>query len=384
VIRRDRIEQAQARMRMLGIDAFLIITHDDYIYFLGEDRYQPRAIIPASGPPIVVCFRGEADEITRALGVSDVRVFQTVGQQIKDVVDVMRGLFLGVFGGVPDRKVRVGVRMGFSTPAFLLNLFQKANPCVEVADVGEAVDELRAVKDEGELELMRRAAEIAARGMGAAAAALRPGATEIEVAGEIEYAMRRAGGHGVATPVFVNSGARSCWLHGTATEKRLEPGELVVVDVVPRFRGYCANLCRTFVVGEASEERARLHAAYVAACAAAVAVLRPGARPREIDAAAKAVFDTAGLGERFVPGIGHGIGLEFEEIPMPTIHPTHQGVALPEGATFTIGHSVLAVPGVGGVRLEDTYVVRRDGAQPLTRFPTALSPAAALRELDKS
>ena len=73
-----------------GLTAYLVLTHDDYIYFFGEDRYQPRAIIPAQGMPIVVTFTGEEDEVRASLGVEDIRIFGSVGQQIKDVVQVMR------------------------------------------------------------------------------------------------------------------------------------------------------------------------------------------------------------------------------------------------------------------------------------------------------
>lgn len=90
MLNQDRLAMAQERMRARDIDAYMVLTHDDYIYFFGEDRFQPRAIIPAVGPPIVVTFQGEEDEVRASLGVGDVRVFGTVGQQIKDVVGVMR------------------------------------------------------------------------------------------------------------------------------------------------------------------------------------------------------------------------------------------------------------------------------------------------------
>jgi Xaa-Pro aminopeptidase len=349
-------------MREKGIQAYLVLTHDDYTYFFGEDRYQPRAIVPAAGPPIIVASRGEEEEIRASLGVSHVRVFSTVGQQIKDVVDVMRDL-VG-----EQMTLTVGVQMGFGTPAFLVNLFQKANPKVRVVDVAPVMDELRMVKDPEEVALMRQAGEIAAIGMQSAARTIRPGVVENDVAAEIEYAMRKAGGHGTATPVFVNSGHRSCWLHGTATEKEIAEGDLVVVDVVPRFRGYCANMCRTFVAGAPSPRQVELHDAYRRAQAAAIEMLRPGVRVRDIDAAAKEVFDTAGFGERFVPGISHSIGLAFEEAPAPAIHPTHAAMEVRAGMTVTVGHSVLAFPRVGGVRIEDTFHVTAAGIEPLTEY----------------
>ena len=359
MLNQERLSRAQRRMREQGIDAYMILTHDDYIYFFGEVRHQPRAIIPAMGPPIIITFFGEEEEVKRSLGVGDARVFGTVGQQIKDVVGVMREM-----SGGKD-SLRVGVQMWFNTPAFLLNMFQRANPQIEVVDIAKVMDELRLVKDAEEVALMTRAAEIARTGIEAAAEFLRPGITENEVGAEIEYAMRKAGGSGVATPVFVNSGYRSCWLHGTTTEKMVERGDLVVVDVVPRYRGYCANLTRTFVVGPPAPAQVDLYETYRRAQAAGIAAVKPGIRNREIDAAAQQVFTEAGHGERYVAGISHSIGLDFEEMPRPTIHPADSRIELVEGMMLTVGHSVLSVKGVGGVRIEDTFHLRDGRAHAL-------------------
>lgn len=367
MINQQRLERAQARMREKGIDAYLILTHDDYIYLFGEDRFQPRAIIPAQGLPIIVTFRSEEAEIKDKFAVNDVRIFSTVGQQIKDVVEVMRAM-IGT-----RASLTVGVQMGFATPAFLLNMFQRANPRVTVVDIAPVMDELRMVKDESEIALMRRAGAIAAIGMQAVANTLKPGITENDVAAEAEYAMRKAGGQGTATPVFVNSGVRSNWIHGTATTKIIQAGDLVVVDLVPRYQGYCANLCRTFVIGTATEKQKTMLETYQRAQAAAITALRPGAHVRDLDAAAKTIFDQAGFGELYVSGISHGIGLLFEETPAPTIHPGDINGLIRDGMTLTVGHSILAVPGIGGVRFEDTFQLTRQGVVPLTRFPNQAS-----------
>jgi len=229
------------------------------------------------------------------------------------------------------------------------------------------------VKDASEIALMRRAGEIAGIGMKTAAKTLRPGITENEVAAEVEYAMRKAGGHGVATPVFVNSGMRSGWLHGTASDKVLENGDLVVLDLVPRYKGYCANLCRTFVIGTPSAKQVEMFTTYKSAQAAARKALKPGAKIREVDAVAKKVFTENGYGEFYVAGISHSIGLSFEETPAPTIHPGDSGIQIREGMTVTVGHPVLSVPGTGGVRLEDTFHIREGVANPLTVFPSELA-----------
>ena len=366
MLNKQRIQKAQDRMKQQGIDAYLILTHDDYIYFFGEDRYQPRAVIPAEGAPIIVTFSGEEAEVRESIGASDVRIFGSVGQQIKDVVQVMRGMI-----GNKD-KLKVGVQMWFGTPAFLLNMFQKANPIVDVVDIASVMDELRMVKDKSEIALMQHAAVIAETGMEAAVNTLRPGITENEVAAEVEYAMRKAGGHGVATPVFVNSGIRSGWLHGTASDKEIEDGDLVVLDLVPKYKGYCANLCRTFVIGKPNPEQEKLFITYKNAQTAAIDSLRTGVKMRDVDAAAKKVVTEAGYGEYYVAGISHSIGLSFEETPAPTIHPGDSGIQIREGMTVTAGHPVLSVPGIGGVRLEDTFHISSGVAKPLTDFPLEL------------
>ena len=366
MINNARIQKAQNRMKQQGIDAYLILTHDDYIYFFGEDRYQPRAVIPAQGMPIIVTFSGEEEEVKESLGVEDVRIFGSVGQQIKDVVQIMRGM-IG-----EKEKLKIGVQMWFGTPAFLLNMFQRANPIVDVVDIAPVMDDLRMVKDESEIKLIKRAADIAAIGMKTAVSTLKAGITENEVAAEVEYAMRKAGGHGVATPVYVNSGIRSGWLHGTASDKIIEDGDLVVLDLVPRYQGYCANLCRTFVMGIPNSKQLDMFETYKSAQSGAIDILKPGVKVRDLDAAAKSIYTEKGYAEFYVAGIGHSIGLSFEETPAPTIHPGDSGIVICDRMTMTVGHPVLSVPGTGGVRLEDTFYVTSKETIPITVFPSEL------------
>jgi Xaa-Pro dipeptidase len=366
-VQQERVAAAQKLMQANGIDALLIVTHDDYIYFFDDDRFQPRAIVPQKGPPVIICSRGEEGEVRESLGSQEVRVFATVGQQMHEVVTIVQELQSSL-----GRPPTIGVQLWFETPAVLLQLFQQANPRVKVVDSAPVMDALRMVKSPQELALMQEAARIAARGMEAALQAIGPGVSENEVAAEAIYAIRKAGASGTAVPIFVNSGVRSLWLHGTATDKAIEWGDLVVIGLVPVFRGYCVDLTRVAVVGQPTDAQRRLFDAYLAAQQAAIEAVRPGVPVSELDRAAEAVVRDAGFGQHYVKGMGHGIGLRFEETPAPTIHPKDASVELQEGMTIAVGHPVLAVPDIGGVRLEDTGLVTAGGWQAITEYPKEL------------
>jgi Xaa-Pro aminopeptidase len=133
--------------------------------------------------------------------------------------------------------------------------------------------------------------------------------------------------------------------------------------------GYCANLARAFVLGEPDERQAQLIAAYRQIVADVRGGMRAGVTVAQLDGLASAACVAHGFGEYQVYGIGHGIGLRFEEPPASTIVPPHKNLPLAEGMTVTIGHTVLAIPGFGGVRFEDIYRVGADGQEILLDYP---------------
>ncbi len=379
-VRHDRIARVQARMREEGLVAIVILNHDDYRYLFGADRYQPRAIIPVQGPPTIIAFMGEEPEIRASLAaqagtapgtgrVGEVLVFGSVGGQIHDVVGMLHELVERV-GPPPSGRPKVGIQMWFETPAFLVELFRKVNPGIEVVSSDPVMDPLRMVKDDGELALMTEAQRIAGVGMDRARELLRPGVTAREIAIEAGYTMMRAGAEGTSTPIFVTFGIETCMLHGRVSPEPLRAGELVVIDLTPRVEGYCANLARTFVLGKPSERQQSLLDAYAELIPAARDAMRPGATVGDMDRAVGEVLARRGLAQHHVQGIGHGLGLRFEETPAPTILPPHKGIPLREGMTMTIGHTVLAIPGFGGVRYEDVYRVTGAGGEMLRPYPT--------------
>ena len=368
-VRQDRIARVQARMREEGLVAIVVMNHDDYRYLFGTDRTQPRAIIPFEGPPELIAFTGEEPELRASLANGEVRVFGSVGGQIHDIVGRLREIVAATGSPPAGGRPRVGMQLWFETPAFLVDLFRKVNPEVDLVSSDPVMDPLRAIKDPGELANMTEAQRIAGLGMDRARELLRPGVTAHEVATEALHVMMQAGAESTSTPLYVNFGIETCMLHGRISPKPLEHGELVLIDLTPQVEGYCANLARTFVLGKPDNRQRELLATYVELVDAVRPAMCPGATVAQLDELAADVRERHGLAEYGVYGIGHGIGLRFEEPPASTIIPAHRNLPLQEGMTVTIGHPVLAIPGFGGVRFEDVYRVTPSGGEVLWPYP---------------
>jgi len=368
----NRIKKAQELMKKNGMVGIMIMNHDDYRYFFGDIRIQPRAIIPASGQPIFITFSAEEEEIRSQVKDENIKVFSHVGEQISDVRNVFHSLFNGPPPGItppPDGRLRIGMQMWFHTPAFLVDLFRKVNPQAELVPSDPVMDALRMFKDPEELQLMKKAQSIAALGMSKAKEILKPGITGHEIATEVLYTMMKNGAEGTSTPVHINAGKQSCWIHGKVSNESIKEGELVVIDLTPQYEGYCANLARTFIVGTPNETQQKLIDTYKEMHEATRSALKPGITVSDLDKIGKEICTKRGLEQYHLKGISHGIGLRFEENPASTIIPAHSKTKLDENMTVTVGHTILAIPGTGGVRFEDVCRVTKNGGEILHSYP---------------
>jgi len=223
--------------------------------------------------------------------------------------------------------------------------------------------ELRRVKDETELEKMRKAAQLTGEGVKIAVRTIRSGVREYEAAAEIEYAMRRLGSEGVAFDTIVASGVRSAFPHGGCTDRKIQKGDLVVLDVGAKYQNYRSDLTRTFVVGEPSTKQRKIYDTVKRAQEKAFQSIRKGVKAKDADEVARKLIEKEGYGKYFVHSLGHGIGLETHE--QPTLSRESKDVLM-------AGNVVTVEPGIyivdfGGVRIEDTVLVKKDGAERLTK-----------------
>jgi len=233
----------------------------------------------------------------------------------------------------------------------------------------ELIWRLRRVKDDQELEHMRKAAQIADRGMEAAIQAVKPGVEEFRVAAEVEYAMRKMGSEGVAFDTIVVSGRKSAYPHGKCSAKRIKEGEFVVIDLGATHMGYRSDITRTVVAGRCDQRQAEIWNTVLEAHEAAFKTIRAGIKACEVDRSARTIIEGKGLGERFIHGVGHGVGLNIHEPPRLGLDSED---TLEEHNVVTDEPAVY-IPELGGVRLEDTVVVLKGRGRRLTASPKTLS-----------
>jgi len=201
---------------------------------------------------------------------------------------------------------------------------------------------------------------------------VRAGTVERHVAGVIEAAMRDAGYERTAFDTIVASGPHSAMPHYRAGGRVLTPGDLVVLDFGGVLDGYCCDLTRTVSIGEPSRAARQLYDAVRDAHAAAVAAVRPGIDASDVDAAARNVLTSRGLGEAFGHGTGHGLGLDVHEEPrVGKPRADLPSITLAAGMVFTIEPGAY-LAGFGGVRIEDDVLVTETGCDVLTHVPREL------------
>jgi Xaa-Pro aminopeptidase len=254
---------------------------------------------------------------------------------------------------------KVGFEADHLTVGVLSDL-QGAAPREWVATRG-LLEQIRRVKSADELNHIRAATQLANRAYGHVLGLIEPGIREMDVAMELERYMRSEGSEG-SLFVAVVSGPRTAMPHGVATNRRIEPGDLVTIDLGAVVQGYTSDMTRTFGVGDMRPELVRLYEAVLAAQEAALQAVAPGKSGKELDTIARDLLTDRGYGEYFAHSLGHGVGLFIHEGPSLSQISTD---VLQAGMVVTIEPGAY-IPGLGGVRVEDLAIVTPTGHEVLT------------------
>ena len=224
------------------------------------------------------------------------------------------------------------------------------------------VEQLRSIKEPEELGFITKAVGLADAAFEQAKAIIRPGITEKEAAWEIEKLLRQEGSEGIPFEIIVASGPNSALPHAKPTEKIINPGEPVLIDMGARISGYCSDFSRTLFLGKADKTLQKIYDIVLKAQTTAIERVKSGMNASQADQLARSVVEKAGYGDAFGHGLGHGVGLAVHEFP--TLGPSSSD-SLADGMVFTIEPGIY-LAGQGGVRIEDMVVLENGKA----RVPT--------------
>jgi Xaa-Pro aminopeptidase len=330
--------------------ASLLETHAPNIYYLSGFSGDSGALL-VDGTSATLFTDGrftiQAKEETRGI-----RVHIHKGPLLPALGEYLRG----------RKRQKIAVAPSHLTLAAWKVLKKAAGANLKWVAVDGLVENLRAVKDAFEIDRIRDAARLGSEVMEETIRLIRPGVTELDIAAEIGYRMRRKGASGESFEAIVAGGPRSALPHAPPTARRIGKNELVVLDLGAILRHYCSDLTRTVHVGKASARVRRWYHAVLDAQSAARDAVKAGVTCGAVDAAARSLLQHKGLGRYFVHSTGHGIGLEIHEDPRIA---RDQKTALETGNVVTLEPGVY-VEGVGGIRIEDDALVTARGCEILT------------------
>lgn len=358
-----RLARLRERVAAAGAAALLVTNPKDVGYltgFLNGDSY---LLVPAGGrrrPVVISDFRFE-EELAPVKALADV-VIRT-GPMLDAVTGVVRD------AGV--RAAELAVQGEHLTLVLRSALNEKLGAGVK--ETAGLVSGLRVIKDEAELALITKAVRIQEKALEEVLEDVKPGMSELEVAGRLEAAMKARGSSEPGFQSIVAAGAHGSLPHYRPGPTKLAANRSVLIDWGAVYRGYHSDMTRVIALGKWPAKVREIYGIVLEAQEAAAAALAPGKSTAQIDGVARGIIERAGYGPRFGHGLGHGLGLDGHEEPRLThmLAPT----TLKPGMVVTVEPGIY-LPGVGGVRIEDDYVVTAAGAKRLNTLPKSLEWAS--------
>jgi len=350
----NHIAKISARLDDYGLDAMLITSESGELYALG--------------------FHGEGMLLVTREGGH----YSTDGRYIEAAQELVTGVELELIGG---EKTHLSLarayieahglhNVGFESAAVTVDdhrRYAENLPCI-LSPAQSLLDDLRAAKDEGEIEAMKKAQKITDDAFKAVLNFIRPGMTEQEVAARLVYEMLRLGAEKVSFDPIVAAGPNGSKPHAIPSSTVLEQGMFVTMDFGCKVEGYCSDMTRTVAIGQPDEEMERVYQTVLAAQKAGINAARAGVTGREIDAASRQVIVDAGYGQYFTHSFGHSLGIDIHEAPNAS--PKEERL-MPVGAVISAEPGIY-IPGKFGVRIEDVLILKEGGCEVITRSPKNL------------
>lgn len=358
----EKIQQLQATLVANDMDMALITTPDNIFYFSKFNSNPHERLLALAvfkdAEPFIICPAMEVPDVV-ATGFPYEVVGHLDTENAWDIVAATIAKRAINLQTISIEKAQLTVER--------YEALQTLYPTASFTRIDETVNNMRVVKSETELAIMRRAAEMADFAIEVGVHALKEGKTEMDVLNEIESAVK-AKGYAMSFDTMVLFGEKSASPHGIPGDKKLVAGDMVLFDLGVIVDGYCSDITRTVAFKSVSDKQREIYHAVLAANEAAIALVRPGIRAMDLDRAARDEITNAGFGDYFTHRLGHGLGISVHEFP--SIHGSNE-LELQVGMVFTIEPGVYKSD-VTGVRIEDDVVVTKDGVEILTKFTKEL------------
>ncbi len=348
----ERVRKLQGLMLEKNIDGIMIRTLPSFRYFTGVCWWQPSLYIPASNNPTIFIFEDEVEEIKEKTWIEDVKGYRTVEELMKNVVATIK-----------DSKAKtLGFDLDIDASAALYQMFLYMHSDKKVVNAHDLIMELRAIKDFEEIQLIRKASEIAKEALKTALNAVKPGVTETEIAGEAIYKARKMGAESIH--IYVNAGKPR--IHAHSRNKKIASGDTVMIDVMPQYEGYYSDKADTIFVEPINNEKKKAYQAFQEAIEKCAETLKPNISMKDVENQAKKIYEKHNLMNYYVYGFGHGVGLRFEEAPITTIIVAHRLMKIKENMVLNLGHAPLSGANIGAIKIEETYLIGKEKAEKLT------------------
>jgi len=352
---RKRLDAFRGYVEKNGFDGALVVNSENIYYLTGS----PFVIGSSGGKLLYVSKEGTDSLIVTGLDYDEAH------DKVKDVELVKIGRGEKLF----DRLKKVaGKRLGFEENFVSSSQKDSLKKDYELKPLKGVLEKMRAVKDAGEVARIEESQKAAERALEKASKVFKEGMSELDIASELEYNLRREGAESYAFECLVASGYRGAYTHGMPTKKKVGGGEPVVMDFGVKVSGYCSDMTRTVFFGKPKDELAKIYGVVLQSQEAALRAAEPGMKGKDLDAVARHIIEGEGYGQYFGHGLGHGVGIAVHE--EPGVRPSAEEELVPWNVV-TIEPGIY-LPKHGGVRIEDMVLITEKGSRDLTGFSKEL------------
>jgi Xaa-Pro aminopeptidase/Xaa-Pro dipeptidase len=348
---KNRVHKVAGALADYGADAMLVMQPENRFYLSG---------FTGSSGALLVTKK-------KAYLITDFRYLEQAREQSPHLeVIKMTDNLADTLAAMPEKTVirALAFESGYVNYKLYEELGRKLSG-IKLVPLEGVIEKLRQVKDDQELAAIARSMSLLDEGFDYICGWIKPGVTERAVELELEMFLRRKGATAAAFPFIIASGPRSSLPHGTASDRLIGPGDVITLDFGVVLDHYNSDMTRTVALGTPPGTIRKIYDIVLEAQQAGLAAVRAGVKASAVDAAARKVIESHGYGEYFGHGTGHGVGLAVHE--GPRLSPRDDTV-LQEGMVVTVEPGIY-LPGTGGVRIEDSVVVERDGCRVLTKSP---------------